>query len=80
MRYLRLKSLTWWSGFVAIILGGAAMIRPEYGPSDDVRLLITTLLGGSDSSPAGLILLGTGLIGIGDKIEREKAAREEEMQ
>ena len=80
MRYLRLKSLTWWSGFVAIILGVVAMIRPEYGPNDDVRLLITALLGGSDSSPVGLVLLGTGLIGIGDKLERAKAARAEGQQ
>jgi len=80
MRYLRLKSLTWWSGLVAIVLGGAAMIRPEYGPNDDMRLLITTLLGGSDSSPVGLILLGTGLIGLGDKLERAKVARAEGQQ
>jgi len=74
LRYVRFQSLTWWSGIASILLGMLAMFRPEYGPTDEIRSLITTLLGGSDSSPAGLILLGTGLIGLGDKIERRTEA------
>lgn len=70
MRYVRLKSMTWWSGFMAICVGVASMVLPDSNYLGQVSELVSMLSGGGDASPAALIFLGSGLIGIRDKIER----------
>lgn len=56
---------TFWVGLASIVIGCAMAA----GVGDAERLgviaqVITALQGGGDSSPAGLIVLGMGLIGI----------------
>lgn len=70
LRYLRLKSVTWWAGAASIALGATGIFgldNPAYG---QLGTVLATLFGGGDASPAGLIVLGLGLIGIRDKLER----------
>jgi len=62
---------TWWAGISSIVLGVFAIFRPDYGPATEFGRVLSMLLGGSDSSPAGLIVMGAGLIGIRDKLERD---------
>ena len=69
-RYFRPKSVTWWAGIAAIALGGAGLFGvddPAYG---EIGTVLAVLLGTGDGSPAGLIVLGLGIIGIRDKQER----------
>lgn len=70
MRYIRPKSLTWWSGVFAIATGVASLAAPTLDVLGEIARLITMFAGSSDTSPAGLIFLGAGLIGLGDKFER----------
>jgi len=70
MRYIRPKSLTWWSGIAAIGVGGATMAMPDSFALSQAGQLVTMFAGGGDASPAALIFLGTGLIGIRDRLER----------
>ena len=78
MRYIRPKSLTWWTGILCIALGvvqaagwplawdGAQWATGVLGAFRDA---LTALLGG-DGSPAALIGLGFGLIGVRDALAR----------
>lgn len=84
MRYIRPTSLTWWAGLLAFATGAAALALPATGPLADLARLVATLAGsgfGGESphwgdscsaspSPAALIALGLGLIGLRDRIER----------
>ena len=70
MRYVRPHSLTWWSGLSAIVTGVAALTLPASGPLAEVSRLVALLAGSGDASPAGLVFLGLGLIGLRDRIER----------
>ena len=70
MKYIQLRSLTWWAGALAIGTGAARMVLPETGPLGDVAQVIALMAGSGDSSPAALIFIGTGLIGIRAKLER----------
>ena len=70
MRYIRPESLTWWSGCLAIVTGAAALILPDHGSLAEFSRLIGLFAGTGDGSPAGLIFLGLGLIGLRDRIER----------
>jgi hypothetical protein len=49
---------------------------PDSFAVTEVGRLIAMLAGGGDASPAALIFLGTGLIGIRDKMERAYAGRD----
>lgn len=69
MRYFRPQSLTWWAGICSVATGIASMAGAGQWTSD-IGSLISLLAGGADSSPAGLIFLGLGLIGIRDKLSR----------
>lgn len=80
MRYFRPQSLTWWAGVLAVALGvlQAAEWSPDpaaypgaAGIVTAITQALTALTGGGDASPAGLIVLGMGLIGIRDKMQRE---------
>ncbi|MFN3615670.1 MAG: hypothetical protein ACK4WC_14065 [Rubrimonas sp.] len=70
MRYIRPTSLTWWAGLLAFATGAASLALPAAGPLADLARLITLLSGSGDASPAALIALGLGLIGLRDRIER----------
>jgi hypothetical protein len=70
MRYVQPRSLTWWSGVVAVLLGVLSMAIPESMALTELGRVVATLAASGDSSPAGLILLGTGMIGIRAKLER----------
>jgi hypothetical protein len=75
-RYFRPSSLTWWSGVSAVAVGAASLAMPDSFAVTEVGRLIAMLAGGGDASPAALIFLGTGLIGIRDKMERAYAGRD----
>lgn len=70
MKYIRPKSLTWWSGVFALSVGLAALIVPDSYQVGQIGSLVAMLAGGSDASPAGLMALGLGLIGIRAAIEK----------
>lgn len=70
MRYLRPTSLTWWAGVFALTVGSAALALPLITPVGEIARLVALLAGTGDASPAGLITLGLGLIGLRDRIER----------
>lgn len=70
MRYIRPTSLTWWAGLLAFATGAASLALPATDPLADLARLITLLSGSGDASPAALIALGLGLIGLRDRIER----------
>jgi hypothetical protein len=70
MRYIRLTSLTWWSGLVATATGTGALVLPEHGALADLARLVAMLAGTGDAAPMTLIALGLGLIGLRDRIER----------
>ncbi len=66
MSYFTPKSVTWWAGMFAIIIGSVGVLRPDAGPLSEV---MGALLG-ADGSPVSLIALGAGLIGLRAKLER----------
>ncbi|SNT36785.1 hypothetical protein [Antarctobacter heliothermus] len=70
MRYIRPNSLTWWAGMLAVLTGAAATALPATGAFSELARLVALLAGSGDASPAGLIFLGLGLIGLRDRIER----------
>lgn len=69
--YLDFDSVTWWTGMAAIVLGvlqAAGVNHPSFGIMAEV---LNSLNGGTfAASPAQLIVLGLGLIGIRAKLER----------
>ncbi|SFC45337.1 hypothetical protein [Tropicimonas isoalkanivorans] len=70
MRYFLPKSLTWWSGILAVLTGVAAGVLPEGETMSELAVLVSRLAGAGDASPATLIFVGMGLIGLRDKFER----------
>ena len=70
MRYFRPNSLTWWAGLLAMLTGIASVALPAIAPLAEMARLVALLAGSGDASPAGLIFLGLGLIGLRDRIER----------
>ncbi|SNT05767.1 hypothetical protein ROE7235_02702 [Roseibaca ekhonensis] len=70
MRYIRPNSLTWWAGVLAVLTGVAAAALPATGAFSELARLVALMAGSGDASPAGLIFLGLGLIGLRDRIER----------
>jgi hypothetical protein len=70
MRYIRPRSLTWWAGLMAVATGTANIALPATGPLAELARLVTLLSGSGDASPAALIALGLGLIGLRDRLER----------
>ena len=67
--YIRPASLTWWSGVFAFSVGVLTMFDAGSW-ANDLGQLVGILSGGSDTSPAALIALGLGLIGVRAKLER----------
>lgn len=70
MRYLHPRSLTWWSGLFACLTGVLALTLPADGRLDELSRLVALLAGSGDASPASLIFLGLGLIGLRARLER----------
>jgi hypothetical protein len=70
MRYIRLTSLTWWAGCLAMLTGIALLALPATGPLGELSRFVALLAGSGDASPAGLMFLGLGLIGLRDRVER----------
>ena len=70
MRYIRPNSLTWWAGLLSTATGTGALVLPDHGSLSDLAQLIAMISGTGDTSPAALIFLGLGLIGLRDRIER----------
>jgi hypothetical protein len=72
--YFQPRSLTWWAGVGAVTIGLADAVlpltAPEAGPLVRVAAEVVGALAGTESSPAALILLGLGLIGLRAKLER----------
>jgi len=53
-----------------MLTGIAALALPATGPLSELSRFIALLAGSGDASPAGLMFLGLGLIGLRDRIER----------
>jgi drug/metabolite transporter (DMT)-like permease len=70
-RYFRPVSLTWWSGALMIIIGVLMILNPDSNKASAIAEVLAAFSGG-DSSPASLIFLGSGLIGLGDKFARKE--------
>jgi drug/metabolite transporter (DMT)-like permease len=74
MKYIRPASLTWWAGLFALSVGIAAMALPDTPQLSQLGALVGILAGGGDTSPAGLIALGLGLIGLRERLEQAMTA------
>jgi hypothetical protein len=70
MRYFRPNALTWWAGLPAMLTGIASLAPPATEPLGELSRLVALLGGSGDASPAVLMFLGLGLIGLRDRIER----------
>ena len=68
--YFKPKSITWWSGVSSIGLGVSKIAGFQHDFIGIVGDILSQLAGGNDTSPAGLIVLGFGLIGIRAKMDR----------
>lgn len=75
--YFRPRSLTWWSGVSAVATGVTSMAMPGSVAVTEFGRLLAMFAGSADASPAALIFLGTGLIGVRAKLERAYAGRPE---
>jgi hypothetical protein len=62
--------LTWWAGLLATATGTGALVLPEHDTLSVLARLIAMLAGTGDAAPVTLIVLGLGLIGLRDRIER----------
>lgn len=69
MKYIKPTSLTWWSGVFALSVGIASLAMPDSYQVTQIGALVAMLAGGADASPAGLIALGLGLVGVRAAIE-----------
>lgn len=74
-KYFRPHSLTWWAGVGSVLIGVAKIVMPASMALSEIGSLITMLSGGVDSSPASLIFMGLGLIGVRDYLERVYAGK-----
>lgn len=68
-RYFRPHSLTWWAGVFSLIIG-VLQLMGTGGWANEIGQIIALLSGGQDASPAASLVLGFGLIGIRDRLER----------
>lgn len=68
--YVAAESVTWWTGVTATLAGMAEAAGLNHPALGIVGNVISTLTGGDATSPAGLIALGLGLIGIKAHLNR----------
>ncbi len=65
------RSLTWWAGAASVATGAGQIIAPDATALGQVGEIISMLNGaGSAPTPATLIVLGLGLIGLRRKLEQ----------
>lgn len=78
-QYFQPTSLTWWAGVFALALAFAQIMWPESARVEGIGNILAQLTGNGDASPAGLITMGLGLIGIRRKLTAiaEASARDE---
>ena len=69
LKYVQPKSLTWWMGVGSTALG-VLLIVDDQPYVVELAEIVAFMTGGMDASPAQLISVGLGLIGIRDKLER----------
>ena len=69
MRYIRPRSMTWWAGVFSVAIG-IAMMAGAGRWTNELGVLIAMLSGEGNSSPAAMMGLGFGLIGIRVKLSR----------
>ena len=75
MSYFLPRSTAWLAGVGAIATGLAMMFMPDSFALSEIGRLIVMFAGGDDASPAGLVFIGLGLIGLRAKLERAYAGR-----
>ena len=68
--YFKPKSLTWWAGIAAISIGCTQLLCTPCGNMTGLGTVVSAILGGADGSPVGLIIMGSGLVGIRGKLGR----------
>jgi hypothetical protein len=61
--------MTWWAGVLSVAVG-IAMMAGAGRWTNELGVLIAMLSGEGNSSPAAMMGLGFGLIGIRDKLSR----------
>ncbi|MCI5078688.1 hypothetical protein [Oricola sp.] len=70
LKYILPKSLTWWTGVASIVTGAAQIAAPDAKAIGQVGEVLSLANGaGSAPTPATLIVLGLGLIGLRRKLE-----------
>lgn len=70
LKYILPKSLTWWAGAASIATGAAQIAAPQVDALAQVGAVLATINGaGTAPTPATLIVLGLGLIGLRKKLE-----------
>lgn len=73
--YFRPASLTWWAGVLAVLTSVASMALPYHVGVTEFGRLLAMFAGTADASPASLMFLGLGLIGLRAKLERAFVGR-----
>jgi hypothetical protein len=88
MRYVRPRSLTWWAGTFLIAMGVVQAAGVPSGGEGTLGAVLGVLhalaggvatIGGAGASPAALIGLGLGMIGVRDAMIRNEDAAEERL-
>lgn len=64
LKYFKPKSVTWWAGIAFIVTGFASMFPEAHPAVFEFGDLFTRFTGGTDASPAALIISGFGFIGL----------------
>ncbi len=71
LKYVLPRSLTWWAGAASLATGAGQIIAPDATALGQVGEIISMLNGaGAAPTPATLIVLGLGLIGLRKKLEQ----------
>ena len=70
MSYFKPKSLTWWSGVLSFATGAALLAMPDNFALSEFGRFLVMFAGGNDASPAALMFVGSGLVGIRAKLDR----------
>lgn len=68
--YVNLKSLSWWGGALMVAMGIAMAIGYDKFGVSDFSVVLASLMGSTETSPAELILFGLSVIGLRGKLER----------
>ncbi|MCA8880359.1 MAG: hypothetical protein KDA73_10495 [Rhodobacteraceae bacterium] len=72
MSYVQPKSMTFWSGALAIGLGVLGIVKPEIPHLPELSRILADTLGASNGAPAVLITTGFGMIGMRRAIREDR--------